>query len=203
MSSQLNIFDADDLHNSIKSLEGFKYQSQLITDGQEQALLAKITSLPFREFEFHGYLGRRRVVSFGWRYEYSGGGKLQEAEAPPDYLLELRESAASFAQVKPETLHQALVTEYRPGAGIGWHRDKAVFGSVVGISLISDCVIRFRRSVGKSKRGDRARKTWQRVNVLAERCSAYLLSGPARSVWEHSIAGVDQLRYSITFRNVV
>jgi anaerobic selenocysteine-containing dehydrogenase len=32
--------------------------------------------------------------------------------------------------------------------------------------------------------------------------SAYLLSGPARSEWEHSIPAVDALRYSITFRNL-
>jgi hypothetical protein len=40
------------------------------------------------------------------------------------------------------------------------------------------------------------------VNVVAEARSAYLLSGPARSVWEHSIPPVDELRYSITFRNL-
>ena len=105
-----------------------------------------------------------------------------------------------------------LVTEYGPGAGIGWHRDKAVFGQVVGISLLTPCVLRFRRKVGGNLRSDRGRSkqlervnvkaTWERVNVLAERRSAYLLSGPARSVWEHSIRSVDALRYSITFRNV-
>ncbi|MDB4893394.1 MAG: alkB, partial [Gemmatimonadetes bacterium] len=30
----------------------------------------------------------------------------------------------------------------------------------------------------------------------------YVLDGPARSEWEHSIPGVDALRYSITFRNL-
>ncbi len=87
-----------------------------------------------------------------------------------------------------------LVTEYGPGAGIGWHRDKAVFGRVVGISLLSPCVFRMRRSVAKRK--------WERVNLMVEPRSAYLLSGPARYEWEHSIPQTDALRYSITFRNL-
>jgi alkylated DNA repair dioxygenase AlkB len=32
--------------------------------------------------------------------------------------------------------------------------------------------------------------------------SAYLLSGPARQDWEHSIAPGDTLRFSITFRTL-
>ena len=87
-----------------------------------------------------------------------------------------------------------LVTEYGPEAGIGWHRDKAVFGQVVGVSLLSRCVFRMRRLVSKKK--------WERVNMIAEPRSAYHLSGPARSDWEHSILPMDALRYSITFRNM-
>jgi alkylated DNA repair dioxygenase AlkB len=81
-----------------------------------------------------------------------------------------------------------------PGAGIGWHRDKAVFGEVVGISLLSPCVFRMRRAVSKKK--------WERVNFVTEPRSAYHLGGAARSEWEHSIPQVDALRYSITFRNL-
>jgi alkylated DNA repair dioxygenase AlkB len=36
---------------------------------------------------------------------------------------------------------------------------------------------------------------------MADPRSAYLLSGPSRNEWEHSIPAVDSLRYSITFRN--
>lgn len=42
----------------------------------------------------------------------------------------------------------------------------------------------------------------ERASVIAEPGSAYVLSGPARSEWEHSIPPVDQLRYSITFREI-
>jgi alkylated DNA repair dioxygenase AlkB len=91
-------------------------------------------------------------------------------------------------------MRHVLVTEYGPGAGIGWHRDKSVFGETVGVSLLSPCVLRLRRKVGERR--------WERVNVTAAPRSAYLLSGPARSEWEHSIPAVGEPRYSITFRHL-
>ena len=33
--------------------------------------MADIQRLPFKEFQFHGFEGKRRVVSFGWRYDFS------------------------------------------------------------------------------------------------------------------------------------
>lgn len=51
--------------------------------------------------------------------------------------------------VAPTQMEQALVNMYVPGAGIGWHRDAPPFGpTVVGISLASEEVMRFRRQVG-------------------------------------------------------
>ena len=192
-------------------LEGFRYRPDLIGPAEETALVARVCELPFKEFEFHGYLGKRRVVSFGWQYDYSGQ-TLRKADDIPEFLLPLRELAASFAGFEPAALQHVLVTEYAPGAGIGWHRDKKVFGQVVGISLLTPCTLRFRRIVGTptSRGSDRRlatppaklKRQWERVNVLAEPRSAYHLSGPARLEWEHSISHVDELRYSITFRNM-
>lgn len=192
MALQFNFFDGGQTKQTV--LEGFGYRPALIDRTEEDELIANVRELPFREFEFHGYLGKRRVVSFGWQYDFSGGGALRKADDIPEFLLPLRERAARFAKLEPGALQHVLVTEYAPGAGIGWHRDKAVFGQVVGISLLAPCVLRFRRKVN-----DR----WERVNVPAEPRSAYLLSGPARFEWQHSILRVDALRYSITFRNVL
>jgi alkylated DNA repair dioxygenase AlkB len=196
MTSRSNFFDeASDAHEPAPNLpEGLRYRRELIGEAEERKLLAHVRGLPFREFEFHGYTGKRRVVSFGWHYDFTGR-RLRKADRIPEYLLPLRAQAADFAAMKPEELQHVLVIEYGPGAGIGWHRDKAVFGEVIGISLLSPCVLRFRRAIVK--------KRWERVNLLAEPRSAYHLSGPARFEWEHSILRVDSLRYSITFRNVL
>src|SRR5205085_11006574 len=157
----------------------------MIGPADEDRLLARVRELPFRDFEFHGYTGKRRVVSFGWHYDFSAR-HLQKADDIPDFLLAFRPAAAAFAGMEPEALQHVLVTEYGPGAGIGWHRDKAVFGETVGVSLLSPCGLRLRPKVGERK--------WERVNVEVEPRSAYLLSGPARSEWEHSIPPVDALR---------
>ena len=195
MMSQLNLIGGEGgARKSAAGLpEGFRYKAELIGSADEAALLARVRELPFREFEFHGYAGKRRVVSFGWHYDFSGR-QLRKAEDIPDFLLALRPAAAAFGGMEPEELRHVLVTEYVPGAGIGWHRDKAVFGETVGVSLLSPCLLRLRRKVGERK--------WERASVVAEPRSAYLLSGPARDVWEHSIPPVDALRYSVTFRNL-
>jgi alkylated DNA repair dioxygenase AlkB len=171
---------------------GLRYATGLIDAATETGLIARIVELPLREFEFHGYAGKRRVVSFGWSYDFATG-ELRQAAAIPEFLFGLRDAAAAFAGLAPDALEQALVSEYRPGAGIGWHRDKAVFGQTIGVSLLASCVFRLRRKAGEK---------WQRANLIVEPRSAYVLSGEARAAWEHSIPPVAALRYSITFRSL-
>ncbi|HEX8521941.1 MAG TPA: alpha-ketoglutarate-dependent dioxygenase AlkB [Tepidisphaeraceae bacterium] len=185
---QLDLFGA----KSDPSLpEGFKYQREVIGADEEAELVKHIEPLPFKDFEFQGYIGKRRVISFGWRYDFNER-ELQKVDDMPGFLLALREKAAAFAGLTSADLQHVLVTEYGPGAAIGWHKDKAVFDEVVGFSLLTPCRFRLRRKQGEK---------WERAEISAEPRSAYLLSGPARSEWEHSIPPMEKLRYSITFRN--
>jgi alkylated DNA repair dioxygenase AlkB len=184
--------DQPGLFESKPSLpEGFKYAPDFVSPEEEQGLVLNLESLPFKGFEFQGFVGNRRVVSFGWQYDFNQR-ELRKADNMPPFLLPLRTRAAGFAGLTADDFQHVLVTEYSPGAGIGWHRDKAVFDEVVGISLGAPCNFRFRRKRGTS---------WERATVVAEPRSVYLVSGPARTEWEHSIPAVDRLRYSITFRN--
>ena len=172
--------------------DGFEYRPDLIARDQEARLIEQFQSLDFKPFEFHGYFGNRRVVSFGWRYDFASS-QVQRTVDIPDFLLPLRDEAAAFAESSPAAFEHALVTEYAPGAGIGWHRDRPVFDDVVGISLGAPCRFRFRRKQGTA---------WQRAAIELASRSAYLLRGPTRREWEHSIPPLDRLRYSVTFRSV-
>ena len=172
--------------------DGFIYKRDLITEDEELELVRHIGSLPLKEFEFHGYLGKRRVISFGWHYDF-GSASLNRVEGIPDFLMPLRERAAFLAGLKAEHFPHILVTEYTPGTPIGWHRDKVVFEDVLGISLLSACSFRFRR---KTVEG------WERFTQILEPRSGYLLHGVVRDQWEHSIPPVDELRYSVTFRSL-
>lgn len=172
--------------------DGFAYRDDVITPAEEAALLREFRALDFAPFEFRGFLGKRRVVSFGWKYEFDRQ-RLCRAAPIPDFLLALQTRIALLRPCSSGDFDQALIAEYEAGAAIGWHRDRPVYSDVVGISLLAPCRFRLRR-----KAGDR----WQRQSFEASPRSAYLLSGSARWEWEHSIAPVPALRYSITFRRV-
>ncbi len=172
--------------------QGFVYRSDVLSVAEERLLLERIRELPLKEFEFHGFTARRRTFSFGWHYDFAGQ-RLGRADEIPEWLLPLRETAADVAGLAPGELPHVLILEYSAGATIGWHRDKAVFGDVVGISLLSPCRFRLRRKVGSK---------WERASLAIQPRSAYLLRGPSRTEWEHSIPAVDALRYSITFRTL-
>jgi alkylated DNA repair dioxygenase AlkB len=171
--------------------EGFVYRPAFVAPEEEAEIVARLRPLPFAAFQFHGFEGKRRIVSFGWRYDFNEGG-LKRAEPFPDWLSALAARAAAFAGLAPEAIAHAMVTEYAPGAGIGWHRDRPQFEDVMGLSFLSPCRFRFRLREGHG---------WRRAAFTAEPRSAYLLRGPARRQWEHSIPPLETLRYSITFRS--
>lgn len=173
--------------------EGFAYRDDVITKEEEVEYARQFAELPFKPFEFHGHLGNRRVVSYGWRYDYAGRA-LRDSNPIPDFLLPLREKAASFAEIEADSLQQILVTEYAKGAGIGWHRDKPMFQDVIAISFLSACTLRLRR---------KAEASWERRSQIVNPRSAYLLRGSVRSEWEHSVPPLNTMRYSVTFRNFV
>jgi alkylated DNA repair dioxygenase AlkB len=171
-------------------IPGFEYREGLLSVVEEQNFLRQFATLPFKPFEFHGYLGNRRIVSYGWQYDY-GSQKLRDAQALPDFLAPLREVAGDFGGLAPENLVHTLVTEYAPGAGIGWHRDKPMFQDVVALSFAAPCRLRFRRRAGNG---------WERRAIGVLPRSGYILRGEARHLWEHSISPMTALRYSVTFR---
>jgi alkylated DNA repair dioxygenase AlkB len=163
-----------------------------VSADEERQLIAMIGSLPLHPFQFGAYEGKRRVASFGYSYDYSTRRLARAAPIPP-WLQAPAARIESLRGLASGTIAQVLCTEYDIGVGIGWHRDKPHFDQVFGLSLGSSCRLRFRR-----KHGQR----WQRFTLDAKPCSLYLMSGEARHVWEHSIPGVEQPRYSITFRTM-
>jgi len=171
---------------------GFRYREEIVTEEEEAALVASLGELNLKPFEFHGHLGNRRVISFGLRYDYSRRAVEQSSEMPA-FLDELLGRVAEFPGHEPDTFRQVGVNEYRPGAGIGWHKDKPQFGIIVGVSLLAPATMRFRRADGSR---------WNRISHTIQSRSIYILSGEARTEWEHSIPPQTGLRYSVTFRTL-
>ena len=178
---------------------GFVYREDFITPDEESDLAANIRAVEFSNFEMRGAIARRRVAFFG--KSYTAG--VTTPPVPP-FLTPLRARLADWAKLEPERFAMALINEYRPGAPIGWHRDAPQYELVAGVSLLAACRMKLRPYVSPSRLADRTDRTPRKTTheiVLRPR-SAYLIGGPARNHFEHSIPPVTELRYSITFRTL-
>lgn len=169
--------------------DGFTYQANFLSQGEEAELLSAISSETFENFDFHGYTAKRRSVEYGVEYDFSTH-RTTATKPFPEFLLPVRQRAAAFAGISAHTLVEGMLLEYPPGAPIGWHRDAPQFGLVIGISLLNAARMRFRRYRAASKV----------TSTTLEPRSIYCLRGASRWQWQHSIPALDKLRYSITFR---
>jgi len=173
-------------------IPGLRYAEDMINPGEEDQLIERLLATELTPFKFQGWTGNRKTRSFGWRYDFDDASFARTEPIPP-WIEPLQERAAIFASLAPEDFIHVLVARYDPGAGIGWHRDRDVFDQVVGFSFAAPATLRFRR---------RKPGGFDRASLPVAQRSAYLLSGEARTAWEHSIAPGDQLRFSITLRTL-
>jgi alkylated DNA repair protein (DNA oxidative demethylase) len=171
---------------------GFRYVPDVIDGSEEQELASRLSRIEFSAVAMRGQIARRRTAHFGWLYGYESW-RITPGPPIPEFVLPLRERVAALAAVDATTLAEVLVTEYPPGAGIGWHRDAPQFGLVIGVSLLSDCRMRFQRGKGPERQ--------TRAFTLPPR-SVYVLTGEVRQHWQHSIPPTKALRYSVTFRTL-
>jgi alkylated DNA repair dioxygenase AlkB len=169
---------------------GFRYVPDVLSSAEETSLVQQFEKLPVRPFEFHGHEGNRRIYTFGHKYVFAGQEPRADASIP-EFLRPLIEIASQVSGSPADAFEQLMLTEYPSGAGIGWHRDRPLYEDIVAVSFLAPCTLRLRRKVGDD---------WERRSARIEPRSAYLLHGPVRDLWQHSIAPMDVLRYSMTLR---
>ena len=172
---------------------GYAYEADFLSPAEEATLLTEIQQLPLAEAEYKQYRAKRRIVSYGGRYDFNAH-ELHAGEPIPPLLHPLRERAAAWAGHRADEFTHALIAEYSPGTQLGWHRDVPNFELVIGVSLNTAARMRFRRYPPKPRERSIAIE-------LAPR-SIYRLSGEARWDWQHSVPPTPGLRYSITFRTL-
>lgn len=180
--SQIDLFDDAPARTPV--VAGFDYWAGVLSAPEQAALVAALQTLAFKPYEHLGHLGHRRIAAF------DRGG---DGAGWPAFLSTLMARLAGRLDLNGAAFVQVLVNEYAPGAGIGWHRDRPVYGEILGVSLLAPCVMRLRRRQGAG---------FLRRNAALASGSVYRLSGEARAAWEHSITPMTALRYSITFRTL-
>lgn len=173
-------------------LPGLAAAPGFLTEAEEQALIARIEAAELAPFRFQQWEGKRLTRSYGWHYDFETSA-FSRTEPLPGWLRPVAARAAEFAGLAPESIAQALLISYGPGAGIGWHRDRPVFEHVIGISLGAEAVLRFRR---------RNQEKFERASLPLAPRSIYHLDGEARADWEHSIVPTEEPRWSITLRTL-
>jgi alkylated DNA repair dioxygenase AlkB len=173
--------------------EGMVYETGFLDREEEAHWAAVAASLPLKEMNYRGYTARRRVASYGGKYDFSAH-RLEPSAPLPAALEPLRARVAAWLGLAPEAFTQTLVAEYREGTPLGWHRDVPDFENVVGVSLLGQGVMRFRPYPPREP------KKADVIKLTVEPRSIYLLRGAARGAWQHNIAPARELRYSITFR---
>jgi alkylated DNA repair dioxygenase AlkB len=173
---------------------GLRYLPEFLSRDEERVLLEGIATLDLREAQYKEFTAKRRVASFGASDDFTEN-ELMPAPVIAPFLLPLRAKVAAWLGIEAERFGYALVSEYRPGTELGWHRDVPQFEVVAGVSLGTACTMRFRPFP--------PRKGARILTLPLEPRSAYVLRDEARWKWQHSIAPTPQLRYSITLRTRV
>jgi alkylated DNA repair dioxygenase AlkB len=192
MTLQGDLFAAEAAVPQPPGVPGLLLVPEAVEERQQTELTAHIDVAPLEPFQFGQWQGKRLTYHYGRAYDFSRH-RLDEAPPLPDWLLDLREKLAPQADLPADAFPAALLIRYDPGAGIGWHRDRPQYGDVIGLSLGAPTTMRLRR---------RTASGFERRNVLLPPRSLYRLSGEVRWEWEHSIAPMDQTRWSITFRTL-
>jgi alkylated DNA repair dioxygenase AlkB len=176
---------------------GFVYRPNFLTEEEERELLGFIEDLPFEHSRLGEYTARRRVISFGWGYDFRRK-KLIVGKPLPPFLTVCTRKIAKWLDIPQSSIVEALITEYEPKAAIGWHVDQEEFESIVGISLSGWCRLRLRPLETSTLR----RTTKDVLSLTLEPRSAYVMQKESRYDFQHSIPPVETLRYSITFRTL-
>ncbi len=184
---------------------GFVYRPEFLTQEEEAELLSFFEDLPFETPMYEGYAAKRRIIGFGWGYDFKNKRLIPGPPLPP-FLRKVQRKIAKWLDIPVRRVVEALITEYPGGSAIGWHRDNEDFEHIIGISLSGWCRIRLRPVRSRTKMSVASngmrRSITEVISLELEPRSAYIMQKDARWRYQHSIPPTRTLRYSITFRTL-
>jgi len=122
----------------------------------------------------------RRVLHFGWKYNYSSGSTRERAEEFPLVIATLRDLIAEVWSEAPdgfdiESLDQCIVNRYLPGQGIGAHIDSESYGgTIVCFTFLGSREMEFTQGSDTHR-------------VYTTPGSMYVMIGESRYEWKHQM----------------
>ncbi len=190
-AAQATLFDT-----SVSLPNGFVYRPNFLTLEEEADIVSYIEDLPFSHSRLGEYVAKRRIIGFGWGFDFREHKLIPGPPLPP-FLHGVQRKIGKWLDIPHTRVAEALITEYSPGSAIGWHRDNESFDAIVGISLSGWCRLRLRPLWRAAKRHPK-----EVISLPLEPRSAYVMQHESRWDFQHSIPNVETLRYSITFRTL-
>ena len=169
---------------------GLELACDFVMPDEEAELIATIEASGITHVDYDPG-NPRGERTYGWFYHYAqdyADHAVSPCDPLPAAFLAVRERAAALAGIAPEGLIQCLLLRYDPGSVIQPHCDMAAWGNVIGLSLGTSVTMEFVNGA-------------ERIAVDLPPRSAYLQTGDARHVWQHSIPSVIRTRWGITFRD--
>ena len=186
---------------AVESVPGLQFMKTFLTPEQQDYCVQQVDAAVD---QWRDDLSRR-VQHYGWRYDYKARAITPDMHIGvlPDWLADLAQKLYDETGMFDRVPEQVIVNEYLPGQGIATHIDHPGFGpTVCTISLLDDWEMDFSEN-------------WRdKSPALLQRGSCVLLTGDARSVWQHGIAPRKSevsdtgrrkrnRRLSLTFRTVL
>jgi alkylated DNA repair dioxygenase AlkB len=174
---------------------GFHFYPEFISREEELNLVSLIKTFPLKNMIFQGYEAKRKTMNFGHDWHFQNR-TLSKGLDIPEAFIPIIEKVGARLNITTSSFAEVLLTQYDPGTVINWHRDAPPFEKIAGVSLLSDCVFKLRPYTKT------IRKRSDTISFHLPRRSLYMMEGEVRTNWEHSIAPLKNLRYSITLRTL-
>ena len=154
---------------------GLTYVPDFLSDLEEAEIVKEIDRQ-----EWSNEL-RRRVQHYGWRYDYKTGkvDQTMRIGTLPDWATNIAQRLVERS-LMPMMPDQVIVNEYVREQGISRHIDSEPSFSdyIAMVSLLESWEMVFRKNEKHSKK---------KCNVMLEKRSVAIMTGPARYQWTHEI----------------
>jgi len=188
---------------------GLYYRDDVIPASLQEELAQWVGSTQAEWWYVTGRSGRpvessRRVIHFGFAYDYTTTSTHKPAPPMPPVVAKLRDRILQDWQTSPPTIsdvsvwNQCIVNRYEPGQGIGSHTDNPTYGPAIACyTIMAGRQMRFTRD------------NHPRFDIRTRPGSIYVMYGQSRDLWKHEMVkrrsdgGVPrELCVSFTFRMV-
>lgn len=183
-------------------ISGLYYYSNFLTVSEEETLINFLEKEP-QWFSISKSDNSRKVLHYGYMYNYKNYGKLEKAPIFPELVQLIKNKIIEKQSLSNEYyLDQCIVNKYNPGQGIASHIDSSIFKNFICcVTLGSGAIIDFT-------------KESETKSLYVEPRSLYIMSDEARYQWVHGMKSrksdtVDGkkikrgTRYSLTYRTII